>query len=89
MAGSEANQCARFPTDKHGPELLGRRPEEAFEKSARRDRNKQRKCTIAGVKLVHVHPGYDRQERNRPANPPYQRRRACLMLSFAERKTRA
>lgn len=36
--------------------------QEAFEKSVRRDRNKQRKCTIAGVKLVHVHPGYDRQE---------------------------
>ena len=27
--------------------------------------------------------------RNRPANPPYQGRRTCLTLSFAERKTRA
>ena len=26
---------------------------------------------------------------NRPANPPYQGRRTCLTLSFAERKTRA
>ena len=28
-------------------------------------------------------------KRNRPANPPYQGRRTCLTLSFAERKTRA
>jgi hypothetical protein len=28
-------------------------------------------------------------DRNRPANPPYQGRRTCLTLSFAERKTRA
>ncbi len=30
-----------------------------------------------------------RDARNRPANPPYQGRRTCLTLSFAERKTRA
>jgi hypothetical protein len=31
----------------------------------------------------------ERLQGNRPANPPYQGRRTCLTLSFAERKTRA